>query len=339
MPTFLTHPRLSPALAKRIEASVSGRNVNGRRLSVPTVNAVVRLIAVSFFGLVITLVVNEQHSRKRALAAAKEDCLASMAAVRQRVPAHGFELRATAESWLSRESSAYAGDVPPGARSDAFAPRTSIYIRAALSDIGSADGLSRAAADSRLDAFTYCWHNAPPDRAEKVLMKHLLQPGSDIPSVAAGSGGAIGTLVPEREAADNAPASIFRFHDLTLALDMLRPQVTEQLMATESLPVVQELGRTWALAKVDKRVLATHARLLLAVLDEPKTPGTPVELDGAADQWVRVLVVDLARAELLLRRRIHLDPTWVTERRRPQYASRLLACRLAFDVRNAGTQL
>jgi hypothetical protein len=271
-------------------------------------------------ALVVVLVVRERRARERTLTTAKDECLAAVQHVRESVPAHGFELAAAAERWLLRESQAYAGDILPKDARLALAPRTSIYIRAATADMNP-ERLPRATADSHLDAFTFCWQREPEERTEKVILKHLLEPA--------------------HESTDAPPvvASIYRLQDLTLSLNMLRPEFTDQLVHTQSLPMVQELSRAWAAAKVEQRVLSTHAQLLVAVLDEPKTPGTPVELDGAADHWARVVVIDLVSGAPLLRIRKHLDPSWVTERRRPEYAARLEACRLAFDVRHAYASL
>ena len=98
-----------------------------------------------------------------------------------------------------------------------------------------------------------------------------------------------------------------------------------------------ELERELRKAPIDATRSALRARLLIAVLDEPKEGTGPTELDGEHAHHVRILLADLPTQKPLLRMRRPVDPSWITPGRRPRYARELDGCKLGLDLRDAVT--
>ena len=78
---------------------------------------------------------------------------------------------------------------------------------------------------------------------------------------------------------------------------------------------------------------ASQARIMIYLLDEVADPGTTTEFDGANPHMVRVGIFDLTTKEHLLRLRRHVDPSWVSDKRRVYFARGFNSCRLAMQVR------
>ena len=165
--------------------------------------------------------------------------------------------------------------------------------------------------------FITCLASPPASEEEKTL----------IPTVAAVYRGSPPS--PERQA---------RLHRLQALLDaapVLEPSWSDALASAASVAELSERRRELERADLGRAAQAIEAELLVYVIDEPKKPGTPAEVDGAHDHMVRVGIVDLATSEELLRVRRRVDPSWISDTHRVDYARGLNACRLAVDVRHA----
>jgi hypothetical protein len=68
-------------------------------------------------------------------------------------------------------------------------------------------------------------------------------------------------------------------------------------------------------------------------MDEAGDPNVPAELDGERPHDVRVALVETKTGRALLRMHAHVDPSVWNAGTRPEYASGLDACALAFDAR------
>src|SRR5690606_3118691 len=197
---------------------------------------------------------------------------------------------------------------------DAMLKRPIAYTRVDIDAVTHADRFDAALADSHKDAFVACLEKPPADRSEKELMKRVADAFSrDI---------------------HEYTANIHRVHDALVTLRVLAPDIDRQIAQAT---VLEPHEHMWQQARIDERLPAVFAEVLVAVLDEPKAPDTPVDLDGANVHRHRVVVVDISDEldRVLLRAQFDLNPSWVSERRRHQYARALDACRMAYDVRAA----
>ena len=311
---------MHPALAARIEASVRGRRRGAFALGPTTRRAIVRLSIGALLIAMLVLMTREQRGRNIALGQAKSALLANMEQAGHATTEETIGRFQAARKRLEREAKEYAGDyVSPSLETSeqvkALLGRPALYVRMPTERAADTARFERVVGESRLDAFLLCLKDPPPARNEGVLMKWVL---------AAYRGG---------EGFRNRAPETHRLYDAMIVARMLAPEVSEAVARAESLADVNELQHRWEAAKVAQRIEAVKPSLLVALLDEPKTPGTLVELDGASDHWVRVFLSDLSSGQLLVRWRHHLDPSWVSEERRPQYALGLEGCRLAYDFR------
>jgi hypothetical protein len=197
----------------------------------------------------------------------------------------------------------------------AWLERPALYVRGKVESFVEPSAGRQAALESFPDAFVWCLLAPPPSRGEKELAAH------------------IGSLQPRALRNDPPFGNLRPLHDALVALHYSAPDWLSSVRTSERLDRVQRLARDWEQARVEPKRAALRAELLIYLFDEPKTPGTVVELDGASDHWVRVGVVDLASNRPLLRARRHLDPSWISTARRVRIASALDGCRLAFDLR------
>jgi len=136
---------------------------------------------------------------------------------------------------------------------------------------------------------------------------------------------------------DGNTAHVQRLDDGEVTLPILLSAWSQAVASASDAATLAARRRQLEKAPVERGVLALKSEVLLVAMDEPGTGKGPTELDGERAHDVRVGVVDLAAARVLLRVRRHVDPTWVSEARRPVYASALDGCALALDVRERVT--
>ena len=325
MPTFLTTRKMPPELAARIEARLTGRRAPAGRSVSPLAVSALRFVGLA---LVVTLVVSYvmfRQAEQRELEAER-----SALAERLKVAAEGITdedraLPARIEEWLSRGAGPWSGDriakqlSEPGAL-DALLKKPTIYVRGELDDFLSPAGIRGAAVESRKDAFLLCLIEPPASDTEKDQLRKV---------VSAYAGG---------ERMNRATSHVERLADLQVGLPLLSAEWRRELQAAKTRAEIAERRRAFELAPVEGARRAAKAKLLVFVVDEPGGGRGPAELDGERPHQVRIGIVDLAANKLLLQLRRDVDPKWISQARRAEYARGLDACKLALDVRKDVTQ-
>lgn len=321
MPTFLTTPKMSPELAARVEAAVTGRPAGRSKMS-PKLVALLRPGGVV---LVIALVLWIAQGRRQAIDELEADRKALLAQL------HESTSRATdadkmivprIEAWAGKHAGAYEGDLVDdsvrgeGAMS-ATLSRPILYVRGPLEGFRDRRGIAEMGGTTFRDAFVLCLLEPPSKRTEKSLREVAR---------AVATGG-------ERV---KAVAHVERFHTASAGQMVLMPTWEEQVRATDKRRELLELRGELKRAKLEDAVRVMKARLLLAVMDEPKDGTGPTEIDGANRHHVRVTLLDLETEKVLLRQRKLVDPAWISIDGRDQ-ASAINSCELALEVRAAMT--
>jgi hypothetical protein len=311
---------MSSQLRGRVSASVRGRRLRQGSSAKPRRTALLRVGVVAAIGLLVFAIVREQRLGQAQLDTAKQTLLQSRASLRATLTpsAHAIGQRLTRA--LRLEASGYLGPAHHESLRtlegwDRSLARPLVYARAEIQLLDPPERLEATLSESRVDAFVSCLKHPPAGRSEKELMKRV--------SDAYGSG------------AQEFTQNVYRAHDALLSLRLLDPAIDRQIETADELQPIVHFQQTWEDAHVDARLPAVFGEVFLMLLDEPKTPDTPVELDGASVHGVRVVIVDISREhdQVLLRSHHDLNPSWVSERRRHQYALGLDGCRLAYDLR------
>jgi hypothetical protein len=174
--------------------------------------------------------------------------------------------------------------------------------------------LVEQAAVSFRDAFSRCLLDPPSSRDERTLRATAL---------AALAGRAI-----------SGSSKLERLHDALLGLPFLNSEWLARVHRAGDLAELQGLRTAFERAPIDGAIRAAQAGLLLSVLDEPGDGTGPTELDGERPHHVRVELYDLRADASLLRLRRHVDPGWISESSRAEYARGMDGCKLALEVRD-----
>lgn len=324
MGTYLTNDKMSPELRARIEASVrAGRPASARLAGPPPVaRAALRLVTMTaIVGCIIALGWRWQQDRDQ-LETARGQLVAEHATATAPLAERAPEKVAAVHRWLAKVSGLYRDDhvatrLRRAGGLDRELSRGALYLRGPQDAIRSGKRRPAAIAESQKDAFVTCLVSPPPSAEEKAL----------IPTVAATYRGTPPS--PQRQA---------RIHPLKILLaaqPVLDASWSDALASAASVAELSERRRDLERADLGRAAKAVEAELLVYVIDEPKKPDTPAEVDGAHDHMVRVGIVDLATSKELLRMRRRVEPSWISESHRVDYARGLNACRLAVDVRDA----
>lgn len=324
MATFLTTRKMSPELAARVEAAVTGKPV-GRSKASPKLTALLRAGGVA---AVIALVAWIAVTRRQSIAELEADRAALLAEL------HEDASRATdadkaivprIEVWAGLHSGAYEGDLVDGALRDegarqALLARPIVYVRGPLGGFSSTKGIAEMGETTFRDAFVLCLFEPPSKRSEKLLREAAR---------AALAGG-------ERV---KAAAHVERFHVARAGAPLLMPAWEERVRGAEKRRELAELRGELKRASLREAVRVMKTRLLLTVMDEPKDGNGPTEMDGANRHHVRVTLLDMeAETEkVLLRQRLLVDPAWISVDTRAEYGSGINSCELALEVRAAMT--
>lgn len=312
MGTYLANEKMSPALRKRIEASVR----RSSRIAKPGLPIFVKtalrlsLIIVVLGGGAWLYVAWRQHLSQveAARASLLQDVQENVIALDEA----DLRLRTNAQALLLSASMTYEGDYvspsldEPDVVSELLA-RPVLYVRGPIEAFQRTSKFERAIAEPVDDAFVHCLVDPPEERSELPLLRRI-----------------------------EAPRDMTRFFHLAEAFT-IRPFASDawssQVHAAATLTEINRLRDSVKLARMDRAVLAVRAEILIHILDEPRTAGTFAEVDGASDHQVRVGIIDLTADATLLRLRRHVEPSWISEANRPYFARSLVACRLAADVR------
>jgi hypothetical protein len=319
--TFLTTPKMSPALAARIEASVRGRRGRPAALA-PRLVSIARLGVVAFIVLVVVMLMRLQKQDRDALEGARASLLDAVRAESSQLAGGDQELLVRVEASLVRAAGAYEGDRiddalrAPGALAAALA-RPMVYVRAPLRELVSASRIAEAASVSSKDPLVTCLLDPPASRAEKALLSKVRATHA------------------RTAAAEEKTANVHRLHDAEVGLPFLLPRWSDAVRAAKEPADIGRLRRDLERAPLVEAKRAAHASALLYVMDEPGDGTGPTELDGERAHFVRIGLVDLASSNVVLRLRKRVDPAWISQSARSEYASGLDGCLAALDVRDS----
>jgi hypothetical protein len=342
VPTFLTTPRMNPALRARVERSVSrgasarhhqkqlgiGKLFEGRgRLGVG------RLIPLVALVVVAALVALARRQDQRDLEEQRAAVLSALETQRSGLPPGHEGFLARTEP-LIREvaSGVYAGDVVapellvPG-ELDSLLARPAVYIRGATPELGDAARLAEAAATSTKDAFLLCLVDPPVSRDERSVL-------GKIRGVSFG-----GALV------DAQTANVHRLVEVQVGFAVLGPTFEAEARAAETLAPLQKLARDLQAAPIEAAGRAASAELLIVVADEAEddvVKGKPTRNEDSLGYRVqeraheaRVALIDLASGRALLRVRRRVDASGRSDRSTASYRAAIQGCDLALEVRAA----
>jgi len=342
VPTFLTTPRMNPALRARVERSVSrGASARHHRKQLGlgalfqgrTRLGVGRLIPLVALAVVASLIVLARRQDQRDVEEQRAAVLSALEAHRSSLPP-GHEGFLARTELLVREvaTGPYPGDLVapellvPG-ELDALLARPALYIRGATPELGDAARVAEAAATSTKDAFLLCLVEPPISRDERAVL-------GKIRGVSFG-----GALV------DAQTANVRRLVEAQVGFAVLGPAFESEARAAEALAPLQKLAKDLEAAPIEAASRAASAELLVIVVDEiedepPRAKPTRNEdpLGYRAQERAhdaRVALVDLASGRALLRLRRRLDASGRSERATTSYRAAVQGCDLALDVRAA----
>ena len=320
MGTFLTTSRMDPALARRIEASVSGRKRKaGGPLLAPRLVALVRLGLVVGLAFAGYAAVSARRSARQEIERTRASLLSAVQAQAASLTPQERSAVVRADSSLVKLAGDYQGDlVAPGLRGpDALKKtlaRPAMYVRGPLGSFVNPARIAEAAALSGKDSLLLCLMEPPASKAEKVLLG---------PVRAAYTGG---TVMEDRT------SNVRRLQDAMVGLPLLAPAWSDRVRAADDATELAKLRKELDRAPLDRAKQAARAEILIVALDEPSDGVGPTELDGERAHGIRVVVIDLASSAVLLRMRKLVDPSWISLAKKSEYASGLDSCGLAFEV-------
>jgi len=319
VPTLLVTSRMSPELAARVQAAVSGRQAPRRPLK--------SLLRILTFGFVVASVVGVVHFRQQRL----QRLETQRAELSARLQHAGRSLTRTDRELPTRVAAAitleaapsYLGDqLPQALRNEArlleALLQPTLYVRGPLDALARPERVSEVAASSSKDAFVLCLLAPPEARTEKALRLKA------------------SAAYAQRKSLE-VTQHVERLAPLLQALPLLGHEWSRRIAAAETAPALDTLQKLVDAAPLAAAVRAAKARQLLLVVDEPGSGAGPTELDGERAHPVRVVLTDLASGDARLRFRHTVDPSWLSDQARAQYASGIDSCALAMDFRRAVT--
>jgi hypothetical protein len=343
MPTFLTTPRMSPALRARIERSVSHRagarhqakrHGMGRAFEGRGGLGAGKLIPLVALGVVALLVWMMHRQDERQIEEERAAVLAELTAHRAGLPPGRADFLATTERWVAELSAdPYAGDfvapdlLVPGELDD-WLSRPAVYLRGATPELRSPGGrIDEAAASSTKDAFLRCLVEPPASRDERAVL------------------GEIRGVYFAGWMVDRETANIRRFDEVRQGLAVLSHAFEAEARAADALAPLQKLGKELSSAPPEAAEDAATAELLIAVADEiddAQVPAKPGPTDGSLGARAeerphdaRVALVDLGEGRVLLRVRRRIDASGRSEGAKAVYRASIQGCDLALEVRSA----
>lgn len=320
MPTLLVTSRMSPALAARVQAAVSGRPGRRRPLK-----SLLRILTFAFVAATVVGVAHFQQLRLRKLETQRAELLASLKKAGDTLTGTDRELAGRVQAAIALETTAtYLGDRLPinlqseARLSDALAQPT-LYVRGPLEALTRPERVSEVASSSSKDAFVPCLLAPPEARTEKALRL----------KASAAYSQSKGLEVTQH---------VERLAPLLQTLPLMGRDWARRIEVADTVLALQALRKLVDAAPLAAAVRAAKARQLLLVLDETGAGSGPTELDGERAHPVRVVLSDLTSGEARLRFRQTVDPSWLSDHARAQYASGIDSCVLAMDFRRAAAE-
>jgi hypothetical protein len=321
MATFLTTRKMSPALAARVEASVSGRRVV--RPGIGGARPVGLVAAARFAGTALVLVlvgalIHAWENRRDAFERSRSALLAD-------VERHSLGLSDRDQQLLDRAEAillAAAAEAPdrvvdplrePSSLAELLA-RPAVYVRGDRAAFAASEPPMWAAVkESVKDAFVMCLLDPPATKSEEALLAKVRLAYAD--------------------GLEARTANVHRLQAVAAGLPLLSRAWMRRVEEADSEAALGELRSAFDRAPIEQAKAAAKAEILIYVLDDPPEPGARVELDGASRHRVHVGIVEIASRRPALRLTTMVDPAWISEDNRFQMARGLDACRLALEVR------
>ncbi len=320
MATFLTTPRMNPALRARVERAASHRRrarEQAASLGLQGTFAgreklrLARVLPVLVFLLVAGLGTGMYLYGKRALEKERTALLESIVEKRGGLPA-GHERFLGVVDHLITET---AGDTPlpdavdpsmkaPGAL-DAWLQKPSVYVHGTTGELRDSQRLDDAAHASIKDAFLLCLVHPPASGSEHDLLakvKGVYFAGAKV---------------------DEDTASVRRLTEARVGLGVLGAGFEDAVRRATDLQGLRKMRKDLEGAPLDLAKKALAAQLLVVVVDTASPTGT---------REARVLLVDLATDSVLLRARPHIDQQGRTSAS-AFYQAEVDGCALALAVR------
>jgi len=308
MPTLLTNRKMDAALRARIERSLEARG--SAEASAARLRALMRFASLAIVVFAIGYMISKRHAAKSALETQRTTLLDSWTKKTSDITPEDKKALARDEALLESLAGVHQGDhaepVPQ------LASRTIVYVRGPIESFRSTATIPKAAAQSLEDPFARCFVEPPRTKGERDVL-------AKVRAVYTGSVGGLKNL--ER---------------LETAYATKRLLDPEWIGRAKNSPSERELGVMQTEldhTPFDRALIAWRAELLLAVMDEPGDASVPAELDGERPHDVRVALVETKTGHALLRMHAHVDPSVWNAGTRPEYASGLDACALAFEAR------
>ncbi|MFO0555350.1 MAG: hypothetical protein U0271_43640 [Polyangiaceae bacterium] len=323
MGTFLTTPKMSPELARRVEAAVRGRPLAQRSRIPPVLVTVLRVAAVAGLVALIIAFTTTRKKKRDELEGDRKRILDALHTRTDKLSDRDKELGARVEELLASRTGKYEGDLTSKELADpralaALLAEPMVYVR------GPIDAFSNHDVRERGGGFVPrpvrpLFARPPAKRTEAELLQ---------PARAALIGG-------DRTA---RAAHVGRVHALLAAAPFLSPDWEKRVLSAESRGELGKLRAALTSSTLDEAVAVVRARGLLYVLDEPKEGSGPTELDGACAHHARMGYIDLESGSERFRARAFVDPAWLSESTRIQYADAVNGCELALAAREALTK-
>ena len=323
MATSLVNRKMNPALARRIEASVTGQR-HQRSTAHRTVRWTSLLRAAVVLGVsgligAFYLAVRHEHAEMRQ---ARANLLAQWNTFAATLTENDRGFLDRVERTLAPLQGAYPGDSiagelrSPGAL-EAWLARPAVYVRGPLSAFAGSNTMLRTASASSKDTLLLCLLEPPQSRDEKALLAKARL------SMLGGAG------------LSQATPNVIRLYDAKVGLPLLQPAWSERIKDAKDLLTLAQLERELNRAPLALAKRAVRTDLLIAAIDEPHVKAGVTELDGENLHDIRLVVTQLDTDRPLIRLRRTVDPSWISGRRRPEYARELDGCRFALEVRDA----
>lgn len=322
MPTLLTNPRMDPALAARVEGSVTGKKATpGVPRAKPRFVMLMRLGVVVLVAFIVQSVVGFKKKERDDVTRVRSEALATVRSHSAGLSPEDLALPKKIEPLLvglsrSFEKETIASELRTKAGFDAVFSRPLLYVRGPLGSFATGPQIADSAATSAKDSLVMCLFDPPPSRSEKDVLPKV--------RIAYGTGAAL----------EAQTANVRRLGELTAGIAFLAPDYAKKIEASSDIVDLTKWKKEVDRAPLEATKRAAKARLLLAAMDEPGD-GSPAELDGERRHHVRVLLVDLATETTLLDMRKIVDPSWISDKHRSDMARGLDSCILALDIRDA----
>lgn len=324
MPSFLVTRNMSPALAARVQAAVTGTRPGASRRK-SRVKALLRALTASFVIAAVSITLHFRQQRAAQLESRRRELSSELTRHRARLDRSDRDLPHRLAAAVAQHAVAtYPGDSfapqlhDPARLSEALT-RPTLYLRGPLEGLAHPARVAELAAGSRKDAFVLCLLSPPEARTEKALRLKASAAYAQGPSM-------------------QLTATIERVAPLLQALPLLEKDWQTRIETAETLPALERLADLVRAAPLAAAVRAAKARQLLLVLDEAGPLTSSAELDGERPHAVRVVLADLGDGETLVRFRGAVDPSWLSDTARAQYASGIDSCALAMDLRKAAAR-